>query len=187
MSSLGVPAGGTCDGKPCWRATKTGFRYRDPNAASDGIRQIVLKAGAAGRSKIQVRGQGTKLVLPTLPFAQASKVTVQLRNGGAHTVGAPRTARPARRNQADQFKDRGDLAPEVPANPGRFSALRGGGDETGYFVAGIVPASRSPLLWSKTAAIARSLPLAVNTHETGVLAGGVTWQLACGASAPSAH
>jgi hypothetical protein len=108
VSSLGVPAGGTCDGKPCWRATSTGFRYRDPKAASDGIRQIVLKAGAAGRSKIQVRGQGSNLALPTLPFAQASKVTVQLRNGSAPSCWGATYSAPARRNQADQFKDRGD-------------------------------------------------------------------------------
>jgi endoglycosylceramidase len=108
VSSLGVPAGGTCDGKPCWRATNTGFRYRDPNAASDGIRQIVLKAGTAGRSKIQIRGQGSKLALPALPFAQASKVTVQLRSGSTPSCWGASYSAPARHNQADQFKDRGD-------------------------------------------------------------------------------
>ncbi|MCC6764317.1 MAG: cellulase family glycosylhydrolase [Deltaproteobacteria bacterium] len=108
VGSLGVPVGGTCDGKPCWRATSTGFRYRDPGAASDGIRQIVLKAGAAGRSNIQVRGQGSALALPPLPFAQASKVTVQLRNDSSPSCWEATYSAPARRNEADQFKDRGD-------------------------------------------------------------------------------
>ncbi len=108
VGSLGVPVGGTCAGKPCWRATSTGFRYRDPNAANDGIRQIVLKAGAAGRGKIQIRGQGDKLALPRLPFAQASTVTVQLRNDGSPSCWGATYGAPARRNQSDQFKDRGD-------------------------------------------------------------------------------
>ena len=76
--------------------------------ASDGIRQIVLKAGAAGRSKIQVRGQGNKLVLPTLPFAQGVEGDRSAAERQCPDCwGATYSARP-RRNQADQFKDRGD-------------------------------------------------------------------------------
>ncbi len=105
--STGIAAGGTCDGKPCWKASATGFRYKDPTASAGGVRQLALKAGAAGRSKIQVRGQGAGLALPTLPFAQDPTVTVQLRSSAGacweSTYGAP-----ARRNQPDQFKDRGD-------------------------------------------------------------------------------
>jgi hypothetical protein len=105
--STGVAAGGTCDGKPCWRASKTGFRYRDRSAGAEGVRQVVLKAGAAGKSKIQVRGQGPKLALPALPLAQGPSVTVQLRSSGGQCWEASYDA-PAKRNDASNFKDRGN-------------------------------------------------------------------------------
>jgi len=105
--STGLAAGGTCDGTPCWRATHTGFRYRDPGATVDGVRQVVLKAGADGRSKIQVRGQGIKLALSALPLGQDPTVTVQLRSSaGPCWEAAYRT--PAGRNRVDQFKDRAE-------------------------------------------------------------------------------
>ncbi len=105
--STGVAPGGTCDGKPCWRASKTGFRYKDPSASVEGIRQVVLKSGSAGRSKIQVRAQGAELALPALPFAQSPKVTVQLKSSTG-TCWEAAYSSPARRNEAGQFKDKGD-------------------------------------------------------------------------------
>jgi len=107
VASSGIAAGGTCGGKPCWRATNGGFRYKDADAAAEGIRQVVLKSGGAGRSKIQVRAQGTKLAPPPLPFTQAPKTTVQLRSSAGQCWEAD-YGTPARRNQADQFKDRAD-------------------------------------------------------------------------------
>jgi endoglycosylceramidase len=105
--STGIAAGGTCDGKPCWRATRTGFRYRDPGAAAEGVRQVVLKAGAAGRSTVQARGKGGALALPGLPFAQSPKLTVQLRSSTGPCWEAAYSS-PARRNRVGQFKDRAD-------------------------------------------------------------------------------
>ncbi|MEO6025675.1 MAG: cellulase family glycosylhydrolase [Candidatus Binatia bacterium] len=105
--SSGVASGGTCDGHPCWRASKTGFRYKDPSASAEGVRQVVLKAGAAGRSKIQVRAQGDTLTLPGLPFQQDPKVTVQLRSSTGQCWEAAYST-PAKRNTADRFKDRGN-------------------------------------------------------------------------------
>jgi hypothetical protein len=105
--SAGVAAAATCDGLPCWRASGTGFRYKDPGATAEGVRQVVLKAGADGRSKIQVRGQDIALALPALPFGQDPKVTVQLRSSaGPCWEAAYRT--PARRNRVGQFKDRAE-------------------------------------------------------------------------------
>src|SRR5205823_331505 len=102
--STGIAAGGTCAGKACWRASHTGFRYKDPAAAAEGVRQVVLKAGSAGRSKIQVRAQGATLALPSVPFAQDPTLTVQLRSSaGGCWDGSYST--PARRNDGEQFKD----------------------------------------------------------------------------------
>ncbi len=105
--STGIAAGGTCGGTACWRATRDGFRYRDPNAAAEGVRKVVLKAGAAGRSRIQVRAQGERLALPALPFRQEPKLTVQLRSSAGPCWEAAYTA-PARRNRVGQFKDRAE-------------------------------------------------------------------------------
>ena len=46
---LDAPAGGSCGGKPCWKASgkpgqETGFVYKDTAGASDGVRSLVLKA-----------------------------------------------------------------------------------------------------------------------------------------------
>jgi endoglycosylceramidase len=102
-----IPPGGLCGKHACWRATGTGFRYLDPAAATDGIRKVVLKAGATGKSKIQVRGEGARLGLPALPLAQDPKVTVQLRND-AGTCWEATYGTPARRNDATALKDRAD-------------------------------------------------------------------------------
>jgi len=107
VMSTAIAAGGACAGHPCWRASRTGFRYKDPDAAAEGVRQLVLKAGGAGRSKIQVRAQGPKLALPDLPFAQDPALTVQLRSSDGGCWGAAYSA-PARHNDGGQFKDRAD-------------------------------------------------------------------------------
>ncbi len=106
--STGVAAAGTCSGAPCWRASASGFRYKDRGAAAEGVRQLVLKAGADGRSKIQLRGQGPRLALPSsLPLAQDPKLTVQLRSSTG-TCWEATYAAPAARDDAGQFKDRAD-------------------------------------------------------------------------------
>jgi cysteine-rich repeat protein len=52
-----VAAGGTCDGKPCWKAAGTsGFQYKS-KTASTGIAQIKMKAGADGKTQVQVKGK----------------------------------------------------------------------------------------------------------------------------------
>jgi hypothetical protein len=79
--SDGAPAGGTCgDGTPCWKATSKGFRYVDRELTPDGIQKLELKAGAAGKSKLTVKGKGGALGLPPLPI-QHLPITVQLVSG----------------------------------------------------------------------------------------------------------
>lgn len=107
VASTGIAAGGTCGDAPCWRASRTGFRYKDRRAAAEGVRQLVLKAGSAGRSKIQLRAQGDALTPPQLPFAQSPAITVQL-HGSAGGCWQSTYGAPARRNDAAQFTDRGD-------------------------------------------------------------------------------
>lgn len=67
--SANVPAGGLCGDNDCWKANNKGYQYADKLRLADGIGKIRLGSGAAGKSQVQVRGQGRFLSLPTLPLA----------------------------------------------------------------------------------------------------------------------
>ena len=79
-----VGPGGLCGATPCWRALGgTGWSYRDKTGNADGITKLLLKAGAAGKPKVQVQGAGASLPLPTpisgtAFFDQDPAVIVQL-------------------------------------------------------------------------------------------------------------
>ena len=109
----------TCAGQPCWTATARGFTYNDPGAAADGIRRIVLKSGAGGKAKILVKGGGDALDTPDLPLDQDPQVVVQLKHTG---IGSPcweaRFSGPPTKNDAQQFKDRGDAPVPTPPRTG---------------------------------------------------------------------
>jgi len=70
-----IPAGGTCNGKPCWKVSgkgaKVGYRYKDKFGDSDGIVAFAIKAGPDGKAKISIKGKGAALALPNLPLLQA--------------------------------------------------------------------------------------------------------------------
>jgi hypothetical protein len=100
-----APAAGTCAGPPCWKATKVGFKYKDKERTPDGLLAVALKAGAAGKAKVALKGKGADLELPVLPLV--TPVTAQLfrSDGGlcwAAAYGAPT------RNDTGLFKARSD-------------------------------------------------------------------------------
>jgi predicted AlkP superfamily pyrophosphatase or phosphodiesterase len=100
-----APAGGACRGKPCWKATKRGFRYADRDLTPDGLLKLMLKSGDAGKSKLIVKGKGEPLVLPSLPI-QSLPVTVQLvREGGTCWQATFGTTL---RNTTEQFRAKAD-------------------------------------------------------------------------------
>jgi hypothetical protein len=101
-----APGGGSCDGKPCWKETATGFKYRKRDVSGPGLvssLQIALQAGADGKAKIGVTEKGGSV--PVLPLAQPARV--QLVNGAGacweSSFGAP-----AQKNDPAQFKDKND-------------------------------------------------------------------------------
>ena len=103
-----APAGGLCDGKPCWREQRRGYKYRKRDLTPSGTKntlQIDLKEGLDGKAKITVKGKGGNPVIPALPVAQP--ITVQIVNGGGACWEATFTA-PAKQNQSDGFKDKAD-------------------------------------------------------------------------------
>jgi hypothetical protein len=77
-----LSAGGSCAGKPCWKSTKTGFRYRNPPLVPDGVAGLTLKSGGDGRARIALQARGTALGL-ALPFAPPVTVQLQRTDGAA--------------------------------------------------------------------------------------------------------
>lgn len=80
-----VPPGGSCtNAKPCWKSTKVGFKFKDPDTSNAGLKTITLKGKESGKSKIVVVGKGEALpyesAAPLLPLAQDPEVIVQLAN-----------------------------------------------------------------------------------------------------------
>jgi hypothetical protein len=111
VMSAAVPAGGTCGGKPCWKATRAGFRYRNKALTPDGIISLSLKEGKKpGKTRIALKGKNQNLPVPVLPLAQDSTVTVQLKNSEG-VCWETRHSAPARKNTATKrpvFKDKAD-------------------------------------------------------------------------------
>ena len=109
MTEARAPGGGLCDGRPCWKETGSGFKYRNRDVTPAGRRnslQIALKAGAAGKAKIAVTGKGgVNPAVPLLPLLQP--VTVQLVNDVGTCWGAVYSA-PALIDDGTIFKDKGD-------------------------------------------------------------------------------
>ncbi len=103
---LRMPGGGTCRGKPCWAPKGTSkLAYKDKVGTPDGVMGALLKSGSGTAASIKVEAKGPYLILPPLPLAQQSAVTVQLRHDGGmcwETV----FGTPASRNDAQQFKDK---------------------------------------------------------------------------------
>ena len=100
---IDAPAAAICDGRPCWQATSSGFQYRDPLAASNGLRKLSIKAGADGRAAIKLIAKGGSV---PLPISQSPGVRVQLVSSDGPCWDARYTA-PALRNDTDRFTDRG--------------------------------------------------------------------------------
>ena len=95
-----APSGGLCNGRPCWRETNSGFKYRSRELT------IVLKEGIAGHAKIGVTGKGgTNPPLPALPLPQPA--TVQVVNDDGICWESTFSA-PANVNDGVKFKDKAD-------------------------------------------------------------------------------
>lgn len=77
-----LPAGGDCGGKPCWKAKRTGFKYKDKELTPDGVSAVNLRVGRTG-AVIGVNGKGVDLDVPMLPLGVP--IRVQLRRTDANT------------------------------------------------------------------------------------------------------
>ena len=46
-----------CGNRPCWKASKAGYKYKNRDKNSDGIKRITAKAAAAGKGKLAVEAE----------------------------------------------------------------------------------------------------------------------------------
>lgn len=81
LVDVAFPAGGTCAGKPCWKAKgkppgSKGYGYAQKNHAT-----LALTPGDAGKAKIVVKLKGAAFAAPTLP-ATALPLRAQLQGAG---------------------------------------------------------------------------------------------------------
>jgi len=87
-----------------WKAAGA-LGYTFKGTSSEGVTSIKLKAGAAGKSKAQVKGQGPLLPDPPLPLTLP--VTVQLtKQGSPVCLESTFSASDVRRNDATEFQAR---------------------------------------------------------------------------------
>jgi hypothetical protein len=106
LAQMAIEPGGTCDGKPCWKASgTTGFSYKNKLGTPDGVITVKLKAGEAGKAVVQVAGKGSYLPMPTLGLTLP--VTVQLVAGDTSTECWQSIFTAALKNDAEQFKAKG--------------------------------------------------------------------------------
>ncbi len=103
-----VPPGGTCSGKPCWKAVSDkGYKYKNKTAVRGGVRSVVLRRGDAGKSKFTVKAKGVHLGLPPLPLSQDPELTVNFVTSDGRCWKAV-FASPASLSTPERFKDKND-------------------------------------------------------------------------------
>lgn len=101
-----VPSQGTCDGKPCWKGGEKSYQYKSKSATADGVSQIKLQPGVAGKTKVQVKMKSKlgNFVAPPLPLTEPGVRAQVVVPGGA----CFETAFPAAtKNEASQYSAKG--------------------------------------------------------------------------------
>jgi hypothetical protein len=102
-----IPGGGTCKGKPCWKALGTsGIAYKDSKRLRYGIAAIKLKAGPDGKAQLQIKGQGATLPVPALPAPLPLRVQLTAENGACFESVFSATG--TTRNDAARYQGKSD-------------------------------------------------------------------------------
>jgi hypothetical protein len=74
-----VAAGGVCGTRPCWKAVRDGFKFRDRGGVQGGAIGVAVRGGEAKRSKFSVRAKGLSLDLPGAAGAQYLNIDTTVR------------------------------------------------------------------------------------------------------------
>jgi cysteine-rich repeat protein len=99
----------SCGAKPCWKAAKNGYRYKDRDKVSDGVKKLSTRAGESGKGKVTVlarnRANKDQTELPTgvaSLLAGDTSATVQVVTSDASCTRAELTD--VEKADASQFK-----------------------------------------------------------------------------------
>jgi hypothetical protein len=107
VASAGAPPAGDCAGKPCWKESKTGFKYGDKFRSSDGVGSLQLKAGVAGKASNQLKAQGFNVLMPALgPLT--GPLVVQLHQSSAAVCWGATFSTPFTKDDGVTLKDKSD-------------------------------------------------------------------------------
>jgi hypothetical protein len=92
-----------------WKCKGSKCSYKDKGGAQDGVQQVKVAAGSAGRGKAQLKGRGSGLPIPgpdsvAAYFAADDSVVVQLVNDTGTCWTSSFTGTHIRKNTADLFK-----------------------------------------------------------------------------------
>ena len=105
--SATAPAGGTCGTKPCWSVIPAKkIKYSDKELSPDGLQKVQAQAGDPGKGKIQVKGKGANLGVPTLGLV--APVTVRLVRSGGPACWEATYSTNVQLNTSDKFKAKSD-------------------------------------------------------------------------------
>lgn len=105
-----IPGGGTCAGKPCWKAAGSGgFQYRDKPGSAHGVAQLKLKAGSEGKASIGVKAKskaGSFAAPASMPLAGPVKSQFVVENGVEFVCFESDFTAPSK-NEAKQYSAKG--------------------------------------------------------------------------------
>jgi cysteine-rich repeat protein len=137
LTTITLPAGGTCGPHACWAERPGGFRYRNRAREPEGAGELLLQQGRHdGRSEIVLEARGENLDLPDLESLE-SPLTIQLRRTGSQLCwGARYSFPPARRKGAVLFRDRSDPAPPTTSTTSTTTTTAPAPDTTSTTIAG---------------------------------------------------
>ena len=61
IMTLNAPAGGMCNGKPCWKESNSGFQYKDKLPSQYRLQQVKMKQGLVARkTQFQARARARR-------------------------------------------------------------------------------------------------------------------------------
>jgi len=112
LMEVTAPAGGTCLGRPCWKAKGNArqvkrFKYSDAGHSSDGLVRVVLRGRpSVARAHLVVVGRGDNLPLPDLPLPEP--VRVQLVKSDSPDCWEATYSSPAKKNTQKRYRDKND-------------------------------------------------------------------------------
>jgi cysteine-rich repeat protein len=90
-----------------WTATSTTLKYKNTTLLPDGIKQVQMKTGEAGRAKIKVKGQSAGLGLGQLGFGSGT-ISAELRNTATGACFGANYSTPFNRDDDTRFDDKTD-------------------------------------------------------------------------------